>query len=140
LWRMPTFHFIEHVSTRSWRQPVAAPSERKRSYICGSRYSISNGKKTIVSSAPARLRLHRLALPSTTPTRKPKAHAAMSPQRLLAASELVALFAIAAALLTAGRRGLANLLWAVGIPVSAARIIDPRKDAWVRTSVWLVMF
>jgi hypothetical protein len=138
---MPTFHFIEHAPTRSWTQLAAAPSLKKRNCISGSHYSISNGKKNIASSAPPRLRLHRLALPSTTPIRKAKSPAAMSPPRLLAASTLVGLFASAATLLTAGGGlgGFANLLWAVGVPVVTARIIDPRKDAWVTTSVWLVM-
>jgi len=137
---MQTFHFIEHAPMRSWRQPAAAPSQRKQNCISGSRYSISIGEKTIASSVPLRLRLHRLALPSGIPTRKAKTRVVMSRQRVLAASSLVGLFSFAAAWLSADRGGLANLLWAVGVPVLAARAIDERKDVWVATSVWLVMF
>ena len=136
--RISTFHFIESAPKQSWRPHIEVPSLRKPNVISGSRYSISNGDATIASSVPVRL-VHRLALPSGTPTRKVRARSAMSPRRLLAASALVGLFATAATLLTAGRGGLVNLLWAVGIPVLAARIIDPRKGAWVTTSVWLVM-
>jgi len=139
LWRISTFHFIENAPKQSWRPHIAVPSLRKLNVISGSRYSISSGDATIASSVPVRL-AHRLALPSGTPTRKARARSAMSPRRLLAASALVGLFAFAAAWLTAGRGGLVNLFWAVGVPVLTARAIDPRKDAWVTTSVWLVMF
>jgi hypothetical protein len=61
--------------------------------------------------------------------------------RLVTAAGLVALGVSLATLwtVTTGRGGITSLLWAIDLPLLVAGLVDPRRHAWVVTSLWLTM-